>query len=795
MKYLGSIDSGKDLATKEYIDLGDLDNQPDQALSAVSEKSLENRIVSRYLRQLAVNFDYDSATGRFVLLNAYGQEIGDVDYIGGSYVYKPSIRLIGEDDSTMVADGTHVSVMFNYTSLDENDADDGNGTGVVVVNGVSSDPFAVPQGNNSVEITSLLSGGENVVSVRVENPEHLVATLNYKVTVMSIQLSTNLSSPNAYFGDAPIDYVVSGYGSKVVHFEMDGVDLFTRTVTTSGRTSNASIPSQAPGQHTFRIYATCTMNGLTVTSNVLTYNMVWASEALPEIALADGQHAVRYMDLDGTYLYGYAADDGDPAIDPVTQNLIEAPIKEGSEGVRHTYSGWNDMPSSVNADCVVLAKYTTSYLVTFMNESTQCDTQWIVSGLNATTPATAPTRPETSTYGYRFDGWTTDSTGTTVQEGALLNVTASRTVYAVFTQLAKHTVRFMNGTTVLQTKVVLDGENAEYTGADPVHPSNPEEMKFIGWEPSAEKVTADVDCQPVWLDTSSKTRKLINRTISTVSDSLVTYISTYAFFGCSKLSSASFQQVSTIGAGAFSKCNGLMSMSFPNLTSIGDGAFCACSAIGGDLDLTTVEYIGSSAFLGCYNIKNVITPALTAVGASAFYNCQTLSGLTMPVATNVGSTAFGLCQNISFANIPNLVQMGESAFYRCSELMTVDFPKLMLIPQMGFAQCVGLTSVSMPLVSKIGNSAFASCTGLLSVSFPVLDNLGTSAFSNCTSLSVAIIGTGLSKACSLTNSNAFGGTNEALIIYVPDSLVESYKTSVQWSALASRIKGISELPT
>jgi len=671
MKYLGSIDSGKDLATKEYIDLGDLDNQPDQALSAVSEKSLENRIVSRYLRQLAVNFDYDSATGRFVLLNAYGQEIGDVDYIGGSYVYKPSIRLIGEDSGTTVADGTHVSVMFNYTSLDENDADDGNGTGVVVVNGVSSDPFAVPQGNNSVEITSLLSGGENVVSVRVENPEHLVATLNYKVTVMSIQLSTNLSSPNAYFGDAPIDYVVSGYGSKVVHFEMDGVDLFTRTVTTSGRTSNAAIPSQSPGQHTFRIYATCTMNGLTVTSNVLTYNMVWASEALPEIALAEGQHAVRYMDLDGTYLYGYAADDGDPAIDPVTQNLIEAPTREGSEGVRHAYSGWNDMPSSVNADCVVLAKYTTSYLVTFMNESTQCDTQWIVSGLNATTPATAPTRPETSTYGYRFDGWTTDSTGTTVQEGALLNITAPRTVYAVFTQLAKHTVRFMNGTTVLQTVVVLDGEDAVYTGTDPVHPSNPEDMRFIGWEPSAENVTADVDCQPVWLDTSSKTRKLITRKIAgAYENSLATLIGSAAFFSCKDLTSVLFQNVSKIGYSGFQYCSKLKTASFPSVKVLEYSAFAFCSSLE-SISFSAVKTIPAYAFYSCVNLKTVSLPAATTIYDFAFAYCSSLTSISFPSVTLVSGQAFARCSQLVAATFPVVTKISGYAFSGCSKLASV----------------------------------------------------------------------------------------------------------------------------
>ena len=46
----------------------------------------------------------------------------------------------------------------------------------------------------------------------------------------------------------------------------------------------------------------------------------------------------------------------------------------------------------------------------------------------------------------------------------------------------------------------------------------------------------------------------------------------------------------------------------------------------------------------------------------------------------------------------------------------------------------------------------------------------------------------------LTGTNAFLST-DACIVYVPDSAVNDYKTANYWDAYASRIKGISELPT
>jgi hypothetical protein len=45
----------------------------------------------------------------------------------------------------------------------------------------------------------------------------------------------------------------------------------------------------------------------------------------------------------------------------------------------------------------------------------------------------------------------------------------------------------------------------------------------------------------------------------------------------------------------------------------------------------------------------------------------------------------------------------------------------------------------------------------------------------------------------LNNVNAFTNASN-VIIYVPDALVNSYKSASNWSTYADRIKGLSELP-
>lgn len=123
-------------------------------------------------------------------------------------------------------------------------------------------------------------------------------------------------------------------------------------------------------------------------------------------------------------------------------------------------------------------------------------TQAIVDGADGTYSGSTPSKPSTAQYTYTFAGWSKKVGGTADSE-ALKAVTADRNVYAVFTAVTrKYTVRFYNGSTLLQTvSNVAYGGSATYTGDTPVSSDgSAEDYPFEGWQPTGKNITGDTNC-------------------------------------------------------------------------------------------------------------------------------------------------------------------------------------------------------------------------------------------------------------------------------------------------------------
>ena len=191
-----------------------------------------------------------------------------------------------------------------------------------------------------------------------------------------------------------------------------------------------------------------------------------------------------------------------------------------------------------------------------------------------------------------------------------------------------------------------------------------------------------------------------------------------------------------------------------------------------------------------------------------------LSKVTVNVASAGGGEAQATLEALINRTITELesdiTTVGSYAFSNCTALITVNFPNATSVGGNAFSSCMSLTTVNLPNATSVGMNVLRACYKLTSVNLPNVTSINSAAFENCYSLTKVIIGTNQTTVATLANTNAFnkcyhilGTTNSSYnptgakdgYIYVPDNLVDSYKSATNWSTYADQIKGISELPT
>lgn len=140
-----------------------------------------------------------------------------------------------------------------------------------------------------------------------------------------------------------------------------------------------------------------------------------------------------------------------------------------------------------------------------------------------------------------------------------------------------------------------------------------------------------------------------------------------------------------------------------------------------------------------------------------------------------------------------ITKIGQYAFARHSGLVKIDIPNVERIEAYGFNYCTGLTEIELPKCKYIAGQSFNSCGKLRKIVAPMCEEIGGHAI---TASALACLVLGGEKVCKLDNAAAIETTpmkNGTGFIYVPDNLVEQYKTAANWSTYASQIKPLSEL--
>jgi len=234
----------------------------------------------------------------------------------------------------------------------------------------------------------------------------------------------------------------------------------------------------------------------------------------------------------------------------------------------------------------------------------------------------------------------------------------------------------------------------------------------------------------------------------------VTTIGLQAFCYCTSLTSATIGKgVISIGSGAFEDCRSLTNVTIPDsVTEIGSGAFLFCNSLTSVTIGKGVARIYGIAFSGCPSLAGIWVdennPEYSSDSYGVLFNKDKTTIIAAPRAiqsytipdsvTTIGTGAFNGCANLKNITIPDSVtSIKRTVFSNCTGLEHVIIPDgVTTIESTVFSGCTGLKYVIIPDgVTTIGISAFSGCTGLERVTIPVsVTGIGNQAFSYCTKL-------------------------------------------------------------
>lgn len=199
-----------------------------------------------------------------------------------------------------ISTGADCYISIDWSSL-ENEMETGAGILTIRVNNVLKRTLDISQGIVRVNIKDILATGSNKVKVSVTDVYENTKSINFTIKSVDLKLTSSFSTVSEFTAGEAVVFTYTPYGSveKITHFEVDGTEVGTQTVTASGRQQSFPIPGMAHGAHSLKVWFTAEIDGEEVPSNILYFDMVVVGDSdAPIIASAfRTSEAVQYETL------------------------------------------------------------------------------------------------------------------------------------------------------------------------------------------------------------------------------------------------------------------------------------------------------------------------------------------------------------------------------------------------------------------------------------------------------------------------------------------------------------------
>ena len=175
---------------------------------------------------------------------------------------------------------------INITTLPDHDVDlryeysasyDTAGIVTYNINGVDIRSEKIEVGVISFNPRPYLKKGSNTINISV-NPlpgdNGRGDSMTFNVEVIDVALNSNFNYQKIYKDVIDFNYTPVGAVEKTVHILLDGDEIYTETVISSGIQRSYQIPKQSHGTHLIEAYMEAVVGGSTITTNMLSYEII-----------------------------------------------------------------------------------------------------------------------------------------------------------------------------------------------------------------------------------------------------------------------------------------------------------------------------------------------------------------------------------------------------------------------------------------------------------------------------------------------------------------------------------------
>lgn len=204
-----------------------------------------------------------------------GNDVISAVYIGsggsGGSGSKLTFSITSGSNMTLAADAEKAAIKVLYRSIDSvTQEETGAGTLQVSMDGIVKKAMTLNQGTTEIDLKEFLGSGTNSFKLTVTDAYGATATRPLTIVMEKLSISWNLGTTNVNSGTLYLYITPVGTGTKIIHTLVDGAEVSTETVSTSGQRMTVTVADLTHGEHSVECYAEKNTGNYTLASEHLT---------------------------------------------------------------------------------------------------------------------------------------------------------------------------------------------------------------------------------------------------------------------------------------------------------------------------------------------------------------------------------------------------------------------------------------------------------------------------------------------------------------------------------------------